>query len=122
MALHGIEALAESTSHEIFFMLNPANRKLAQQLSAMPNVRVVESPLQSRSLQGIRNRIDRAGTRQLTELLKGFSPDLILCMQGDLEQSSQAMLAARRLGIECVSYLALPPQHGRHGGQAGKAS
>jgi len=35
-------------------------------------------------------------------------PDRVLCVQGDLRQSTPGIRAARRAGIECVSYLALP--------------
>jgi len=42
--------------------------------------------------------------RQFAQL----QPDLVLCIQGDIEHSSQALIAAQRSGVDCISYIALP--------------
>ena len=83
MACRGIEALAAEPSVEIICMLNPANRKLADRLSGFQT-------------------LERSADFQSLE------PDLVLCIQGDIAQSVKGITAAKRAGIECVSYLALP--------------
>jgi len=89
MACLGIESLAAEPVHEIHFMLNPANRRLADRVSSIANVNILAAPCTSRRLESLK-------------------PDLLLCIQGDIRQSTKAIRTARRAGIECVSYLALP--------------
>ncbi len=108
MSCRGIEALAADPSNEIIFMLNPENRMLVEKLTALDACEVVESPCKTRRPQGIKNLLDRQGIAKLETRFKTMQADLILCIQGDIEQSSQAVLAAQRAGIECVSYIGLP--------------
>ena len=86
MACRGIEALAADPTLDVVCMINPANRQLAEKLKGL-NVR--EAPCTSQQL-------------------KSLNPDLVLCIQGDIAQSTRGVAAARKAGIECVSYLALP--------------
>lgn len=86
MAVHGIEALNESPSVEVTCMTNPANYRLAEKLKGF---RVTEAPC-------------------ALEQLKALKPDLMLCIQGDIRQSTQGIKVAKQAGIECISYLALP--------------
>jgi len=108
MACHGIEALAENTAFEVIFMLNPENKKLAARLSGIKNLQLLKAPCSTQKLQGLLNRIDPRGIRRLKKQFQTLNPDLVLCIQGEIEDSSQAVLAARKAGIECVSYLAIP--------------
>jgi len=108
MACHGIEALSTQPSTEIIVMLNPANHRLIDKLSGIKACRIQESPCETRPPQCIRTLIDRRAIQRLAIQLKALSPDLVLCIQGDIEQSSLAARAAHQAGIECVSYIALP--------------
>jgi glycosyltransferase involved in cell wall biosynthesis len=83
MACQGIEALSADPSIEIVCMLNPANRQLARRLAGF------------RALKPAGN-------------FKELNIDRVLCIQGDLAQSVRGIRAARRAGVECVGYLALP--------------
>lgn len=87
MACHGIEALAADPAIKIVCMIHPANRPLIEKLSDFD---VFEAP------------------RITPQQLKSRAPDLVLCIQGDLAQSTRGISAARKAGIECISYLALP--------------
>ena len=108
MACLGVEALAEDSANEVIFIFNPENKKLTARLSNIKNLRTLEAPCSTRKLQGLLNRIDRRGIRRLEKLFKNLNANLVLCIQGEIEDSSQAAIAARRAGIECVSYLAIP--------------
>ena len=44
----------------------------------------------------------------MEKIFQNLKPDLVLCIQGEIEDSSKAVLAARRAGIECTSYIAIP--------------
>lgn len=108
MACHGVEALAKDSANEIVFIFNPENKKLAARLSAIKNIHTLEAPCSTRKFQGLLNWINQRGIRSLEKLFKNLNADLVLCIQGEIEASSQAVIAARRTGLECVSYLAIP--------------
>jgi glycosyltransferase involved in cell wall biosynthesis len=101
MACHGVESLIEDPSLEITFMLNPANRKLTQRVSGMANLQILEAPCTTRQLQSL-------------------NPDLMLCIQGDTNQSINGISTARRAGIKCISYLALPHSLKQMGARLGR--
>ncbi len=119
MASHGVEALANDSDNSVFFMFHSKNKKLAARLSKIKNLHVLEAPCSTHKFQGLLNRIDPSGIRRLNKLFKTLNPDLVLCIQGEIEGSSQAVLAARRAGIECVSYLAIPHPMQRMGAKFG---
>ncbi|MCK5675785.1 MAG: glycosyltransferase family 4 protein [Verrucomicrobia bacterium] len=108
MACHGVEALASDPGLEVVFMFNPHNKRLADCVSGIPNLQNMEAPCTTRKFQGLRNRIVKTGIHALAREFQKRECDLVLCIQGEIEDSSQAVLAARKTGIECVSYLAIP--------------
>lgn len=108
MACQGVEALAEDPSLEVAFISNPHNKRLACRIAGIKTLHPMETPCATRRFQGFRNHFNRQGIRILEKEFKAAEPDLVLCIQGDIEQSSQAVLAACRAGIECVSYIAVP--------------
>ncbi|MCF7817832.1 MAG: glycosyltransferase family 4 protein [Kiritimatiellales bacterium] len=83
MACHGVAALAADPSIEVVCMINPANRQLAKKLGGF---QIASS----------------------SKDLRIWDPDLVLCIQGDISQSTRGVLAAKKAGIECVSYIAIP--------------
>lgn len=94
MACHGIEALAKEPSTQIICMINPANQKLIDRLSEY----TIVAPNHD---------------------LRTLAPDLVLCTQGDITQSKNGILAAKRADLECVSYLALPHPMAHMGSKLG---
>lgn len=108
MACYGIEALIAEPEIEVIFILNPRNRKLTHFIAGMNSLHTQEAPVPTRRFQGLFNRFRRQGIRALENRFRALQADRILCIQGNIEQSSQAVLAARRAGIECISYIAIP--------------
>lgn len=108
MACHGVEVLAADPGHDVVFMINPHNQRLTARLAEIPHLQTLPAPLATRRLQGLRNRIFKNGMARLAQQIAAMQVDLVLCIQGEIEDSSQALLAARQAGMECVSYLALP--------------
>ncbi len=111
MACHGIEALASDPSNEILCIIHPDNRQLAEKLAPIKSCQTLEAPGSTRRCQSVLNHLDHRGIKRLQHRFGKLQADLLLCIQGDIEQSSQALIAAHRTGIECISYIALP--HGR---------
>ncbi len=120
MSCHGVEALTADPDLEVIFMFNPRNTQLADCIAGIPNLQILEASCTTRKLQGLLNRIDPRGIQRLERELHALKPDLVLCIQGEIEDSSQAVLAARRAGIECLSYLAIPHPMQRMGARWGR--
>ncbi len=108
MACRGVEALASAGAHDIVFIINPAIRERVEDALPAGACRFIDSPCKTRRAQGIRNLAGRTGIHPLEKLFTRIDADLLLCIQGDIEQSSRALIAARRIGLESVSYIALP--------------
>jgi glycosyltransferase involved in cell wall biosynthesis len=108
MAGHGIAALASDPSTEILCMINPENRQFADKLAEIERCQVLETPCRTRRLLRVLDPVDHRGIHRLQHLFEKLQADLLLCIQGDIEHSSQALVAAHRIGLDCISYLALP--------------
>lgn len=108
MACQGVEALIADPALDVVFAANPLNKQLTNRIAGIPNHQIMEVPCTTRRFQGLRNHFNQSCIRALEKEFRALKPDLVLCIQGDIEQSSQAVLAARRAGIECVSYIAIP--------------
>ena len=108
MACHGIEALASDPSNEILCLINPGNHRLAEKLATIESCQILDVPCSARRLQGVLNQVDQRGINRLRHLFGKQQADLLLCIQGDIEHSSQALIAAHRIGLKCISYMALP--------------
>jgi glycosyltransferase involved in cell wall biosynthesis len=108
MACHGIEALASDPSNEILCMVNPDNRRLAEKLAPIASCQTIEIPFSPHRFQSVLNHVDPRRIKRLCNLFGQLQADLLLCIQGDIEHSSQALTAAHRVGLECISYIALP--------------
>jgi len=112
MACYGVEALAADRSLSPVFMSNPANHRLHDRLSGIKeqtgNLKITESPCTTRKFQGIRNHFSGKDLQALEKVFQSLEPELLLCVQGEIEESSLAILAARRAGIRCVSYIPNP--------------
>ena len=108
LACLGVEALASDPTLEVVFIFNPKNKRLADRVSGIPNLRTLSPPSTTQRFQGFRKPFNRTGIQNLKKRFQTLNPDLLLCIQGEIEDSSQAVLAARKAAIECVSYLAIP--------------
>jgi glycosyltransferase involved in cell wall biosynthesis len=112
MACHAVEALAEDTAIKPIFMLNPKNIQLVEMLKSIQeethNLELLESPCNTQKFQGLRNHFSGP---KITELVSTFRPlmlEKILLIQGEIEDSSLALLAAKRAGLPCISYIPIP--------------
>jgi len=112
MACLAVEALAKNPAWKTLFFCNPGNIRLAERLAQIQNsggsLEIIPSPFATRKLQGLRNRFSTASIHQLSLLFEHEKPDLILCIQGDIEDGSLALCAAKKAGIPCISYIPVP--------------
>ena len=119
MACHGIEALASDPSNDILCMIHPDNRQLAGKLAKIESCQILYTSCSTRPFQRMLNHVDPRGIKELHRRFEKLEAELVLCIQGDIEHSSQALIAARRSGIECISYIALPHHRTTMGARLG---
>lgn len=116
MSLHGIGAVLSATQLPVRLMAANCNAKLlagARELAERhPQLVIEELPYHSSKLEAIRNRLFRSRAANLGNRFSRLSPELVVAIQGNIEHSSLALLAAHGCGIRCASYLPVP-----HGNQ-----
>ncbi|QBG47508.1 hypothetical protein EGM51_08935 [Verrucomicrobia bacterium S94] len=99
MAARGIEALAETPGLHVTLMYNPENRKFIRNLKHFEHLTVLEAD---------------------APRIPTLKPDRMLVIQGDITQSISGLCAARRAGIECISYIAIPHRLAEMGAKMGR--
>ena len=111
MALYGLEGILK-TGAQVTFYSNPENGKLLKRLEELQrnfsSLKVRATPVRTGKFQGLRNRIFRKGIQTLTTCFREEAPARLLCIQGDIEDSCQAVLAGKKAGIETWSYIPVP--------------
>lgn len=123
MACLAVEGLAQSEDWQPVFFCSPHNRRLNDRLreiqTATGNLEIHPTPFATRKLQGLRNRFSGASIGALALLLGQENPDLILCVQGEIEDGSLALCAARRMHAPCISYIPVPHRMALMGAKLG---
>jgi glycosyltransferase involved in cell wall biosynthesis len=112
MACLAVEALAKSANWNPVFFCNPKNIRLTSRLRGIQtlseNLETRDAPFATQKLQGLRNRFADASITKLACLFERETPDLILCIQGEIEDGSLALCAAERIAAPCISYIPVP--------------
>lgn len=123
MACLAVEGLAKSTAWKPVFFCSPANDRLNKRLNEIQtstgNLEIRATPFTTRKLQGLRNRFANTSIGALALLLGQEQPDLILCIQGEIEDGSLALCAAARMSAPCISYIPVPHRMALMGAKLG---
>jgi glycosyltransferase involved in cell wall biosynthesis len=123
MACLAVESLARSAAWRPVFFCSPENVRLNNRLreirTVTGNLEIRAAPFTTRKLQGLRNRFAKKTICALRELLEAENPDLLLCIQGDIEDGSLALCAAEQMAAPCVSYIPVPHRMALMGAKLG---
>ena len=123
MACLAVEALAKEKEIRLVFFTSPQNKRLNQRLESIRaaggNLTHRRTPFCTRKLQGLRNRFAAKQIQQLQTMLEAESPDLLLCIQGEIEDASLALCAGKRMNIPCISYIPIPHRMALMGAKLG---
>jgi glycosyltransferase involved in cell wall biosynthesis len=123
MACLAVEALAKSATWQPVFFCSPENTRLGRRLkgiqTATGNLEIRATPFTTRKLQGLRNRFEKKSIRSLRGLLEAANPDLLLCIQGEIEDGSPALCAAEKMDVPCISYIPVPHRMALMGAKIG---
>ena len=123
MACIAVEGFAKSAAWHPVFFCSTRNSRLNQRLKEIQtstgNLEIRATPFATRKLQGLRNRFAKTSIGALALLLGQEKPDLILCIQGEIEDGSLALCAAERMSVPCISYIPVPHRMALMGAKLG---
>jgi glycosyltransferase involved in cell wall biosynthesis len=124
MAAHALEGLVQVEQWDILVLLNPENAKNWTRLQAiLPGsgsaCRLEPAPTRTAKFQAIKRYFERGRIRKLASRIAAFQPDLILVIQGNIEQTCSVFKLQGSLPCPLVSYLPVPHHHAEMGAKLG---
>lgn len=123
MALLGVEAVLAEFPGPAHFFAAAANAKLCERVATLaaghPQLILEKLSYHSSKLEALRNRLQPSRVRRLARRFGQLSPALVVAIQGNIEHSSLALLAARRAAIPSTSYLPVPHSNAAMGARLG---
>lgn len=123
MTLLGLQALLRIHPGPVRFISSTDNSKLRENLASIaadhPHLALELVDYHSSRLEALRNLLKPARIRQLGARLKSLRPELVVAVQGNIEHSSLALLAARNSGIPSCSYIPVPHSNAEMGAKLG---
>lgn len=122
MTLLGLEGLLSRPDlHIRFFAFSSKLLESLTSLALLHPHRLHVHPLErsSSKLEALRHHLQPRAIRRLASRFSALAPNLIVAVQGNIEHSSLALLAARRAGIPSLSYIPVPHSHTAMGARGG---
>jgi len=123
MTLLGVKKILTDTPEPVHFFVSAANTKLVAELEALarqwPSLTIELLPWHSSKLEALRNRMLRKRIHELALRFDRVQPRLVVAVQGNIEHSSLALLAAKKAGIPSTSYIPVPHTHEEMGAKFG---
>ncbi|WP_309383872.1 glycosyltransferase family 4 protein [Cerasicoccus frondis] len=109
MAMRGVAAANRRPEFKTTLVLNPKNERLFAHTEAIQKaggkLEVRYSPAVTKKFQALRNHVNGKSFDDLVRLFAELAPDLIVCLQGEIEDSSMALLAAKKSEHRVMSYI-----------------
>lgn len=125
MAAYGLEGILNFGQWDVLALLHPDNAKNRDRWSAIAErcepgrLRIEEAPTRTRKFQAVRRYFDGSKLQQLFELLGRYRPDLVLVIQGNIEQCCSIFRLRGKVGCPIVSYIPVPHKHAEMGAKLG---
>jgi len=124
MTLLGVKKILTDTTEPVHFFVSAANKKLVNELESFaqqwPWLKIELLPWHSLKLEALRNLIIRKRIQELALRFDRVQPRLVIAVQGNIEHSSLALLAAKKAGIPSTSYIPVPHTHEEMGAKFGR--
>ncbi|MEO0509168.1 MAG: glycosyltransferase [Verrucomicrobiota bacterium] len=121
MAAYGLEGLLEFGEWDVLALLHPNNVRNRDRWSAIAEktepgrLRVEEAPTRTAKFQALRRYFQKGSIKQLCEMVEQERPDVVLVIQGNIEQCSSVFLLKGKVDCPIVSYLPVPHKHAEMG-------
>ena len=109
MTLEAVRFLCRESGVAVHFVFYQGNDRLGCGLQAIKdeggNLGLVPIEIRSRSLPAFRSLVSFKKVRRLKALMQRINPDVVVVSQGRIECSSIGLLAAKRAGLQTISYV-----------------
>jgi glycosyltransferase involved in cell wall biosynthesis len=124
MVGYAIQGLIDSEKWRVHGLIHPdniKNRHLWEQLrTASPDrFSINTGPTRTTKFQAVRRHFQRAQLGELLARINAYAPDLILVIQGNIEQACSVFSLKGQLVAPLVSYIPLPHKHAEMGAKFG---
>ncbi|MFT4900755.1 MAG: glycosyltransferase involved in cell wall biosynthesis [Lentimonas sp.] len=125
MAAHGLEAVLQSNQWDVRGLYNPENVKNRARWEAIASgfsqdrFQMAPAATSSGRFQALKSHFIPHDLEALRLQISAFEPDLILVIQGNIEQSCSIFSIKGELSCPLVSYIPLPHKHQEMGAQLG---
>jgi glycosyltransferase involved in cell wall biosynthesis len=125
MSAYAIEGIVASGKWQLLSLLHPDNLKNHQRLAAIQTAHpdasfeVGVAATRSRKFQALRRYAERSALRDLSVQIESFKPDLILVVQGNIEQGCSIFRLQGQLPCPLLSYIPVPHRHVEMGAKLG---
>lgn len=125
MTAYAIEGIVASREWQLLALLHPKNQKNQKRLEvirdAYPEASfdIGTASTRSRKFQALRRHTEGSSLRALAAQIEAFKPDLILVIQGNIEQTCSIFKLQGRLPCPLVSYIPVPHHHAEMGAKLG---
>ena len=123
MALLGLEAVLSNDPAPVRFLAPSSSGKLREHLTVLarkhPHLEIELIDERSSKLESLRHLVRPGRIGKLARRFREIGPSLVVAIQGNIEHSSLALLAARRAGIPSASYIPVPHTNAEMGARFG---
>jgi len=125
MAAYGLKGILKFGDWEVLALLHPENAKNRDRWSAIAKsagpgrLRIEEAPTRTGKFQAVRRYFEGSRLKQLYELVERYQPELILAIQGNIEQCCSVFRLQGKVSCPLVSYIPLPHKHAEMGAKLG---
>jgi glycosyltransferase involved in cell wall biosynthesis len=125
MAAHAMEGIVAAGEWDVLTLLHPNNVKNWERLQAIQNqhpkgcFRVEVACTQSRKFEALRRYANLGALRGLARQIAVFKPQLILVIQGNIEQGCAIFRLQGQLPCPLLSYIPVPHRHVEMGAKLG---
>lgn len=125
MTASGLEGLLEFGQWEILALLHPENTQNRDRWSALAEassrgrLQIAEAPTRTAKFQALRRYGQGSALKQLLRSVEAFKPNLVLVIQGNIEQGSSVFRLRGKVPCPIVSYIPVPHKHAEMGAKLG---
>ncbi|MDQ8206929.1 glycosyltransferase family 4 protein [Coraliomargarita sp. SDUM461003] len=125
MAAYAMEGIVASEQWEVLSLLHPDNHKNRERLESIQSkyqnalFDIALAHTRSRKFQALRRYAEGAALRGLAQQISSFKPDLILVIQGNIEQCCSIFRLQGKLPCPLLSYIPVPHRHAEMGAKLG---
>ncbi len=124
MTAHALEGLMRLGKHHVQLWLDPHNHQIRQRFSQIQaeypdRLQIADAPTRTRKFQAVRSYFEVGAYQRLVSQVRALQPDLLLVIQGNIEQGSSVFRLQGKIDCPLISYIPVPHKHAEMGAKLG---